>query len=124
MLSTLVLEHLPLHVFFRTVKTLLKEDGGVVVLTNMHAGLGSRSQAGFMDEETGSKVQGVSFVYEVDEVLEEAKNWGVKLVGDVSERAVEREDLKTGLVGKRGEKWIGIMCWFGMVLKLGDDVRN
>jgi len=89
-----------------------------VVITNMHAEMGRKSQAGFMDEETGSKVQGESFVYEVEEVLEEARRWGFELVGDVGERGVGLEDLETSVVGERGKKWVGVKCWFGMVLKL------
>lgn len=55
-LSTLVLEHLPLDVFFGTVRRLLKKEGGVLVLTNMHPDMGGISQAGFLDTDSNVKV--------------------------------------------------------------------
>jgi SAM-dependent methyltransferase len=117
--STLVLEHLPLSDFFRTVKWLLKPEGGYLVLTNMHADMGRKSQAGFVDEETGEKVRGDSFVYEVSEVLEEGKKWGFVLEEEVGERGVRKEDIGEGeLLGERGKKWIGCLCWFGCVMRL------
>ncbi|KAG0650344.1 putative methyltransferase AN0656 [Hyphodiscus hymeniophilus] len=84
-LSTLVLEHLPIDVFFKTVRGLLRETGWLV-LTNMHAEMGRLSQAGFVDEETGEKIRGESYVYEVHEVLEEGNKWGFHLEGEVIER--------------------------------------
>lgn len=116
--STLVLEHLPLDVFFSAVKRLLK-PGGYLVMTNMHAEMGRRSQAGFLDEATGEKVWGVSYVYEVSEVLEEGRKSGFVLVGELGERGVREDDVGEGrLLGPRGKKWIGCMCWFGFVMKL------
>lgn len=116
--STLVLEHLPLDVFFSAVKRLLK-PGGYLVMTNMHAEMGRRSQAGFLDEATGEKVWGVSYVYEVSEVLEEGRKSGFVLVGEVGEGGVRGDDVGEGrLLGPRGKKWIGCMCWFGFVMKL------
>ena len=118
-LSTLVLEHLPLPVFFETARTLLRMGGGYFVVTNMHAEMGRKSQAGFVDEGTGEKVRGDSFVYEISEVLEEGKRWGFELVGEVVERGVEKHDIgDEKLLGKRGVKWIGVKCWVGFVMKL------
>ncbi|PVH86202.1 hypothetical protein DL98DRAFT_567654 [Cadophora sp. DSE1049] len=116
-LSTLVIEHLPLDVFFRTVRHLLKKEGGVLVLTNMHAEMGRRSQAGFMLEE-GVKLQGESFVYEVEEVLEEGRRWGGTVVGEVGEREVRESDLERRVVDRgRGGKWVGCKVWFGVVMR-------
>jgi hypothetical protein len=118
-LSTLVLEHLPLSGFFQTVRGLLKPGPGYLVLTNMHADMGRRGQAGFVDEATGEKVRGHSYVYEIEEVLEEGRKWGFVLEGPVGERGVREEDIgEGGYLGLRGKKWIGCMCWFGFVMKL------
>lgn len=114
-LSTLVLEHLPLNVFFSTARKLLK-PGGVLVLTNMHAEMGRRSQAGFLDDD-GQKVQGASYVYEVGEVVEAGKEEGFEMVGGVGERRVGQEDLERGVVGERGRKWVGCLVWFGCVMR-------
>ncbi|KAJ4329982.1 hypothetical protein N0V87_010408, partial [Didymella glomerata] len=49
-ISTLVLEHIPLPTFFTTLSSLLA-PGGTALVTNMHAEMGSRSQAGFVNSE-------------------------------------------------------------------------
>lgn len=113
--STLVLEHLPLDVFFSVTKKMLK-SGGVLLLTNMHAGLGKKSRAGFLDAETGSKVQGTSFAYEIPEVMEMAESQGFKIIGRMGERGVEERDLEK--IGGRGKKWVGVKVWFGGVFRL------
>ncbi|OBT72909.1 hypothetical protein VF21_07767 [Pseudogymnoascus sp. 05NY08] len=110
-LSTLVLEHLPLYIFFGSVKKLLAKEGGYLLVTNMHEEMGRRGQAGFVDVESGEKVRGVSFVYSIEEVLEEGRKWGFEVVGGVGERAVVEEDLK--VLGERGGKWVGCKVWFG-----------
>ena len=117
--STLVLEHLPIDVFFRTVKNLLKPSGGYLVLSNMHAEMGRRSQAGFMDPETGEKVQGMSYVYEIREVVDGARKQGVSVVGEVQERGIREEDVGVVVDEKRGRKWVGCKVWFGMVMRFG-----
>lgn len=124
-ISTLVLEHLPLDVFFKTVRGFMREEGGVLVLTGMHAEMGRRSRAGFVDvDKSGGerKVQGSSFVYEVEEVLVEGKKWGFAVDGEVGERAVCEEDVGedlegSALLGKRGRKWVGCKVWFGCVMR-------
>lgn len=120
-ISTLVLEHLPVDVFFKTVRSFIKPTGGYVVLTNMHADMGRRSRAGFLDEETGTKLQGTSFVYEIEEVVEEGRKWGFVVEGEVRERAVSESDVdeegKGGLLGRRGRKWVGCKVWFGFVMR-------
>jgi len=115
-LSTLVLEHLPLDTFFRTVKMFLK-PGGYVLLTNMHADMGRISQAGFVDEGTGEKIRGLSYAHEISEVVEEGTRWGFEVVGEVDERAIESADVGT-VVGDRGKKWVGVNVWFGFVMRL------
>ncbi|KAF7909547.1 uncharacterized protein EAF01_003265 [Botrytis porri] len=125
-ISTLVLEHLPLGAFFSAVTFLLKPDSdvnsGKVLITNMHAEMGRLSQAGFKDEIEGkkTKVRGESYIYEVEEVVEEGKKWGFHVVGEVSERTVEENDIEDGSgleLGIRGAKWVGKKMWFGMVMQ-------
>lgn len=113
-ISTLVLEHLPINIFFETVGKLLKK-GGYLLLTNMHEEMGKRSQAGFLDVETGKKLQGESFVYSIEETIQEAERQGFKLDGNVKERGIDEADID--LVGKRGHKWIGCKVWFGCILR-------
>jgi SAM-dependent methyltransferase len=117
-LSTLVLEHLPVDVFFRSVKSFLKPVGAYVLLTNMHAEMGRISQAGFVDEITGQKIRGHSYAHDISGVIKEGEKWGFEVVGKVGERGIEQADVGT-VVGERGKKWIGINVWFGFVMRFG-----
>ncbi|KAH6646672.1 cyclopropane-fatty-acyl-phospholipid synthase [Truncatella angustata] len=109
-ISTLVLEHIPLETFFKHVSRTLK-PGGVLLLTNMHAEMGQVSQAGFVDAATGEKIRPTSFAHTVGDVVKEAGRWGLVVLGRLEERAVT-EDLVDRL-GPRSRKWVGITCWFG-----------
>lgn len=111
-LSTLVLEHIPLTIFFRTVHKILKV-GGHLLLTNMHPDMGARSQAGFVDPVSGVKIRPQSFVYTIDEVLQEASRWGMRLVEEVRQRGVRESDMDA--LGDRSRKWVGTMVWFGLI---------
>lgn len=115
-LSTLVLEHLPIDAFFLTVKQFLK-PGGLLLVTNMHSEMGTISQAGFVDTETGEKIQGTSFAHTVEEVLAYGVKEGFKLVGEVCEKGIEETDIEAGLVGPRGRKWIGVNVWYGFIMR-------
>ena len=122
-LSTLVLEHLPLDVFFRAARSFLKPRGGYLLLTNMHAEMGRISQAGFVDEVTGEKIRGHSYAHEISETISEGEKWGFKVVGKVGERGVEKSDLGTA-VGERGKKWVGISVWYGCVMRFGETGKD
>ena len=112
-LSTLVLEHLPLAVFSDyCVKALM--PGGRLLVTNMHADMGALSQAGFHDPETGQKVRPLSYIHTVADVVVEAQCRGLELVRDVIEKEVKDEDIKGMGLGERGRKWIGVKVWFCM----------
>jgi predicted TPR repeat methyltransferase len=113
-ISTLVLEHLPISIFFETIRKLLKK-GGYLLLTNMHEEMGERSQAGFLDVESGKKLQGESFVYSIEEMVQEAESQGFQVDGHVKERGIDEADIE--LVGERGHKWLGCKVWFGCVLR-------
>ncbi|KAE9365321.1 S-adenosyl-L-methionine-dependent methyltransferase [Stipitochalara longipes BDJ] len=118
-LSTLVLEHLPLDTFFRNVKSFLKPASGYILLTNMHADMGCISQAGFVDEVTGEKIRGHSYAHEISEVIEEGEKWGFEVVGEVGEKGIEANDIGR-LVGERGKKWVGVNVWFGFVMRFAE----
>jgi len=113
-ISTLVLEHIPLATYFSTLSTLLV-PGGIALVTNMHSEMGSRSQAGFVNAQ-GVKVRGESFVYSLAETVAEAKKSGFEIV-EAHERSIKQTDIDTGVVGSRGGKWIGCKVWYGLVLR-------
>ncbi|KAI1503736.1 cyclopropane-fatty-acyl-phospholipid synthase [Biscogniauxia marginata] len=121
-ISTLVVEHVPLAVFFSHVSRLLKR-GGVLLLTNMHAHMGSISQAGFVDAATGEKIRPTSYAHTVQDVVAEARRWGLEVEegpgGGVEERTVEEGMVER--LGPRSAKWVGITCWFGGLFRKVED---
>lgn len=123
--STLVLEHVPLGQFFAAVAALLK-PGGYLLLTNMHAEMGAISQAGFVDPGSGRKIRPVSYAYEVGEVVAVAGESGLEVVGlddgegegegdMVRERRVD--EGMVGVLGERARKWVGVAVWFGVCFR-------
>ncbi|KAI1137842.1 S-adenosyl-L-methionine-dependent methyltransferase [Hypoxylon sp. FL0543] len=118
-ISTLVVEHVPLSTFFAHISQMLR-PGGVLLLTNMHAHMGGISQAGFVDAETGEKIRPTSYAHTVADVLAEAKRWGLEVeeageAGEgeagVTERVVDENMVEK--LGPRSRKWVGVTCWFG-----------
>ncbi|EPE35058.1 S-adenosyl-L-methionine-dependent methyltransferase [Glarea lozoyensis ATCC 20868] len=119
-LSTLVLEHLPVDAFFTTCASFLKSSG-LLIVTNMHAEMGKRSQAGFLDTDGDTKVQGESHNYETDEVIMAGRKAGFEILdGGLTERGIEESDLQTRAVGERGRKWVGCKVWFGGTFRYTD----
>lgn len=114
LVSTLVLEHVPLSAFFRSLWQTLK-PGGYALVTNMHPEMGNLSQAGFVAED-GAKVRGQSWAHTVEDTVRVAEQEGFEIVGNVEERAVE-ENMVGTVVGARGSKWVGVRVWYGMILK-------
>lgn len=113
-ISTLVLEHIPLEAFFSVAAALLVM-GGHLLVTNMHAEMGARSQAGFVDIDSGEKVRPVSHAHSIEDVLRQAARCGFRVVGEVREGTVEGGMVER--IGKRAEKWVGVRCWFGVMLQ-------
>ncbi|KAI1776810.1 S-adenosyl-L-methionine-dependent methyltransferase [Hypoxylon cercidicola] len=116
-ISTLVVEHVPLPTFFSQVSQILM-PGGVLLLTNMHAHMGGISQAGFVDAGTREKIRPTSYAHTVTDVVAEARRWGLEVeygdkgdAGGIKERAVD-EDMVEKL-GPRSRKWVGVTVWFG-----------
>lgn len=117
-ISTLVLEHLPLKEFFENASAIMK-SGAYFLVTNMHAEMGAISQAGFTDPQTGVKIRPTSYCHSIPEVLDAAKAAGFQITdlvkgGDagVLERAVD-EHLGE-VLGARAKKWVGVKVWFGV----------
>ena len=117
-ISTLVLEHIPLlSTFFRAATQMLK-PGGLLLLTNMHSDMGAISQAGFNDPVTGEKVRATSFAHQVDDVVREAKGCGFEVVGEVLERGVDERMCE--VLGPRARKWIGVKVWFAIRFRMAE----
>ena len=113
-ISTLVLEHVPLSIFFEKASEILKPNG-LALVTNMHSEMGAISQAGFVDPKTGEKVQTQSFIHHLDDVVAEAQKQGFEVVGEIQEKAVD-EDMSE-VLGARARKWIGVTVWFGVCFR-------
>lgn len=114
LISTLVLEHIPLRDYFSTVAALVSRNGYALV-TNMHSEMGRISQAGFVNEQ-GVKVRGKSFAHTPQESAEEAQKAGFEVIR-VLERGMEARDVEMGIVSERGKKWIGVRVWYGLLLR-------
>ena len=114
LISTLVLEHVPLPIFFEKASEILKPNG-LALVTNMHSEMGAMSQAGFVDPNTGEKVQTQSFVHYLDDVVAEAQKQGFEAVGEIQERAVDVEMSR--ILGVRARKWVGVTVWFGVCFR-------
>ncbi|KAL8762917.1 MAG: hypothetical protein Q9194_007456 [Teloschistes cf. exilis] len=112
-ISTLVMEHIPLENFFAVCHKIMA-PGGILLITNMHSDMGAISQAGFVDQATGEKIQTTSYAHTLSEVEEQiaAKNFEILWK---EERAVSEGDLEK--IGERGRKWVGVKVWFGMILR-------
>ncbi|KAL6715271.1 hypothetical protein ACLMJK_007535 [Lecanora helva] len=113
-ISTLVLEHIPLPRFFQVVHQILK-PGGIALITNMHSDMGRTSQAGFVDPSSGVKIRPQSYVHRLPNVLEEAAIQGFDFVGDAIQRCVDEEMISE--LGARAKKWIGVTVWFGFLIR-------
>ncbi|MCJ1247649.1 hypothetical protein MMC30_004864 [Trapelia coarctata] len=112
--STLVLEHIPASNFFQRVASFLV-PGGYLLVTNMHPEMGSRSQAGFHDPQTGEKITTLSYIHSIEDIVRVGAEHNFKVVDQVYERAVNKEDIDA--LGRRAEKWVGARCWFGMIFR-------
>ncbi|KAL8892240.1 MAG: hypothetical protein Q9205_001591 [Flavoplaca limonia] len=116
-ISTLVLEHIPLEQFFMVCSQLLR-PGGQLLCTNMHSDMGAMSQAGFVDPATGNKIRPLSYAHTLQDFMMCASAWGFNPLWGPLERMVETSDLEQ--LGERGKKWVGVNAWFGVILsKLG-----
>ncbi|EGD92023.1 hypothetical protein H112_00312 [Trichophyton rubrum D6] len=109
-ISTLVVEHVPMQDFFRAVASILK-PGGALLLTNMHSEMGGVTQAGFVDPQTKMKVRGTSYAHSAEEVVAEAAKFGLELVGEMKE--VTLDEKLAPVLGTRASKYIGVRVWFG-----------
>lgn len=113
-ISTLVVEHVPLDVYFSTASRMLK-PGGLFLMTNMHSAMGKISQAGFIDPDTGEKIRPTSYAHTIEDAIHEAEKCGFEVVRPFEERAVDSELVPK--LGPRADKWVGVTCWFGGILK-------
>ena len=113
-ISTLVLEHVPLSTFFEKASEFLKPSG-LALVTNMHSDMGAISQAGFIDPKTGEKVRTQSFAHHLDDAIAVAQTQGFEVVGEILERAVDEE--MSEVLGPRAKKWIGVNVWFGVCFR-------
>ncbi|RDW89858.1 class I SAM-dependent DNA methyltransferase [Aspergillus mulundensis] len=119
-ISTLVLEHIPLGKFFEGAAQLVS-PGGYLLVTNMHEEMGSISQAGFVDVASGKKIRPTSYAHATGDVVTAAERAGFEVVeledGErFRERRVDAEMVER--LGGRAKKWVGVMVWFGICFRM------
>ncbi|KAL2855832.1 S-adenosyl-L-methionine-dependent methyltransferase [Aspergillus pseudoustus] len=116
-ISTLVLEHITVGLFFEGAARLIK-PGGYFLVTNMHAEMGAISQAGFVDERTGTKIRPTSYAHAIGDVVAAAERVGFEVIAlDEAGERVRETKVEQGMVkalGVRGKKWVGVTVWFGI----------
>ena len=115
-ISTLVIEHIPIETFFAAASRMLK-PGGRLLVTNMHSQMGGISQAGFVDPKTGEKIRPQSYAHRLEDVVKGAAEHGFEAIGRPLERAVDEQISKA--LGPRAKKWIGVTVWFGVFFRKG-----
>ena len=115
LISTLVLEHVPLPIFFSAVRQILKPNG-IALVTNMHSNMGAISQAGFVDPSSGAKIRPTSIAHQLCDVIAEAHKQGFEILGDVLEKSVDEK--LSEILGVRSRKWIGVTVWFGVLFRM------
>lgn len=113
-ISTLVVEHIPLPEFFKAVSAILN-PGGLLLLTNMHSDMGSVTQAGFVDPGTGQRIRPTSYAHSVDNIVSEAEIQGFEVISPFIERELAKEDVE--LYGRRAAKYVGVRVWYGGILR-------
>ncbi|KAJ5480227.1 hypothetical protein N7530_005736 [Penicillium desertorum] len=116
-ISTLVLEHIPLPQFFAAAAGIMRA-GAYLLVTNMHAEMGMRSQAGFTDER-GVKVRPTSYCHAIPDVLDAAAEAGFEVeevVGAGADGVLVRgvDEPLGDVLGARAKKWVGVRVWFGV----------
>lgn len=111
-ISTLVLEHVPIAIFFQAAAAVLRV-GGKLLVTNMHAQMGGISQAGFVDPKTGDKIRPKSYAHQLGDVVAGAKECGLEVIGEPLERSIDA--AMSEKLGPRAKKWIGVTVWFGVM---------
>ena len=125
LISTLVLEHIPLATYFGIIAKVLK-PGSYALITNMHQDMGALSRAGFKTE-SGERFKATSYIYTPEENVAAAEATDFEVIGEVNEVAVEANLIdggpvngvmvEKGMVAERARKWIGTKVWYGMILR-------
>jgi 2-polyprenyl-3-methyl-5-hydroxy-6-metoxy-1,4-benzoquinol methylase len=113
-ISTLVIEHVPIEAFFAAASKMLK-PGGAFLVTNMHSEMGGISQAGFVDPKTGDKIRPQSYAHRLEDVIKGAEKHRFEVIGEGLERAVDERTSE--VLGPRAKKWIGVTVWFGVCFR-------
>jgi len=116
-ISTLVLEHVSLSPFFSAVSTLLR-PGGWAWITSMHPDISDKTGAGFTRPDDNVRVQGVSYDYSIEDIVDAARESGLELEGDVVETGVGVEaDRAVERFGEKARKWAGWRIFLGFRFK-------
>lgn len=129
-ISTLVLEHIPLAQFF-AVASMIMRPGAFLLMTNMHEEMGMQSQAGFTDPESGVKIRPTSYCHAVPDILKAAQEAGFSVTNigenDVTSKCEEGviirgvdEELRH-VLGARAGKWVGVKVWFGICFRKANE---
>lgn len=111
LISTLVIEHLPIAEFFKMCAEIVA-PGGYVLVTDIHEDLARVAHGSIVDPETGAKLWTESHIHTNEAVKNEGAKWGFDLV-----EIQEGTPKDPHLVGPMRGHWDGVKCWVGFVLR-------
>ncbi|PGH05359.1 hypothetical protein AJ79_06828 [Helicocarpus griseus UAMH5409] len=111
LISTLVLEHLPLSEFFKLSAATVC-PGGYLLITNTHSDFAKVAHGSIVNPETGEKYWSESHVHTIEDVWNEGDRWGFEMV-EVQEGIPKDPNM----VGAMRGYWEGVKCWVGFILR-------
>lgn len=111
LISTLVIEHLPIAEFFKMCAEIVA-PGGYVLATNAHEDLSRIAHGSIVDPETGAKLWTQRHIHTNQAVKDEGVKWGFDMV-EIQEGIPKDPNL----VGPMRGRWEGVKCWVGFVLR-------
>ena len=103
-ISTCVMEHLPLQVFWELMKAMVL-PGGFVLITDAHPDVSVSTQINYTDPLSGKRYWGVSHVHQFADTIKEANSAGFEQVGKTRER-LGSKDMVRALAGD----WSAVKC--------------
>jgi SAM-dependent methyltransferase len=118
-LSSLMMQRLPLDLFFRGIEGLLGRDG-VALVTCVHPDFGATERGSIgSEDEKGGLMEEVRSMHSMKDVLEAAARSGLTLQGVVKEAKLSMDVVQRLEHSQRevAREWVGRKIWFGIVFQ-------
>lgn len=113
--SSLVLEHVPLEIYWSQIRTLLK-PGGAGALSSRHPDIDAGHAVGFQDAAGGRSI-GSHHSHGIQDTIDCGTRAGL-VIEDVKETAVDEALIARREIGEGARSWIGKKVWYGMKFRM------